>query len=323
MKKVAVTRRVFDAGIERLSSRYEVSHNQAGVPLDADALAARLRDVDGFLAMDRVDEALLARCPKLRVVANIGVGYNNIDVPACTRRGILVSNTPDVLNESTADYAWSLLMAAARRVGESERWLRAGKWQRPEYTAWMGRDLNGSTLGVVGMGRIGRAVARRASGFSMRVVYHNRTRLAPDLEQGAEWLSLDDLLRTADHVVLVVPYSKDTHHLVGARELALMKPTAVLVNIARGGVVDDAALIETLRSGRIAAAGLDVYENEPALNQGFLGLENAVLSPHIASATERTRLAMMNLAIDNLIAGLEGRPQPNVLNPEALAARKP
>jgi glyoxylate reductase len=322
--RVAVTRRIFPELIDALRARYDVRDNQDDLPLSADELARRLGDADGALVTggDRIDAPLLAACPRLKVVSNIAVGFNNIDLTACTEHGVAATNTPDVLNEATADHAWALLLAAARRLGEAERWLRAGRWKRWEFEALMGVELFGKTLGIVGLGRIGRAIARRAAGFSMRVLYHNRTRLAPELEGGAEYRTLDALLAEADHVIVVVPYSAATHHLIGARELALMKPTAVLVNIARGGVVDDAALIAALRAGRLFAAGLDVFENEPALDPGFLALENAVLSPHIASSTRETRAAMAQLAIRNLEDVLAGRRPPALLNPEVWERRR-
>jgi lactate dehydrogenase-like 2-hydroxyacid dehydrogenase len=325
---VVVSRRIFPALIDELRTRYTVIDNQADASWSAEHLAAHLANADGALitAGEKVDAALLARCPRLKVASNIAVGFNNLDLAACTAAGVAATNTPDVLNEATADHAWALLLAAARRVGESERWLRAGHWKRWEFEMLMGAELHRTTLGIVGMGRIGRAIARRARGFDMRVVYHNRSRLPAIQEDGATWMELDALLQAADHVILVVPYSQATHHLIGAPQLARMKPTAVLVNIARGGVVDDAALIDALRSGRLAAAGLDVFENEPQLNPGFLGLENAVLTPHIASSTRATRNAMARLAIDNLDQVLAGRRPAALLNPpvwdtEARAAR--
>lgn len=322
--RVVVTRRIFPELIDELRARYDVRDNQEDASLAPAELARLLADADGALITggDRIDAALLAACPRLKVVSNIAVGFNNIDLAACTARGVAATNTPEVLNEATADHAWALLLAAARRVGESERWLRAGHWKRWEFEAMMGVELYGKTLGIVGMGRIGRAIARRGAGFAMRVIYHNRTRLASELENGAEYRTLDALLAEADHVIVVVPYAPTTHHLIGARELALMKPTAVLVNIARGGVVDDAALIEALRARRLFAAGLDVFENEPALNPGFLALENAVLTPHIGSSTRETRAAMAQLAIRNLDDVLAGRRPPALLNPEVWERRR-
>jgi lactate dehydrogenase-like 2-hydroxyacid dehydrogenase len=256
------------------------------------------------------------------VVANIAVGYNNIDLAACTKHGVLATNTPDVLNEATADHAWALLLAAARRVSESERWLRAGHWKRWTFEMFNGAEISGTTLGILGMGRIGRAIARRAAGFSMRVVYHNRNRLPAGQEGGAQYVALDELLAQSDHLVLVVPYSQAVHHIIGGAQLTRMKRSAVLVNIARGGVVDDAALVTALRDGRIAAAGLDVYENEPALHPGLLELDNVVLTPHIASSTRATRIAMATLAADNARAALAGEVPPSLLNPEVLPNRR-
>jgi lactate dehydrogenase-like 2-hydroxyacid dehydrogenase len=317
MMRIAVTRRIFAELIGQLSRRYSVLDNQVDASLSPQELAERLRDCDGALITggDRIDAGLLRACPRLKVVSNIAVGFNNIDVAACTAAGVAATNTPDVLNEATADHAWALLLAAARRVVEGDRFVRAGSWERWEFELLMGADLHGSTLGIIGMGRIGRAIARRARGFSMRVLYHNRTRLPQGQEEGAEWAERDLVLREADHLILVVPYSAATHHLIGAAELALMKRSAVLVNIARGGVVDDSALIDALGNGRLAAAGLDVFENEPQLNPGFLPLKNVVLTPHIASSTRATRTAMAQLAIDNLDAVLAGRRPAALLNP--------
>ncbi len=322
--KVVVSRRIFPALIDQLRTRYAVTDNQPDATLAPEALAAQLADADGALitAGERIDDALLARCPRLKVVSNIAVGFNNLDLAACTKHGVCATNTPDVLNEATADHAWALLLAAARRVGESERWLRAGHWKRWEFEMLMGAELHATRLGIIGMGRIGRAIARRARGFDMRVVYHNRQRLPAGQEDGATWLPMDELLRTVDHLVLMVPYSQATHHLIGRDQLALMKPTAVLVNLARGGVVDDAALIDALQGGRLAAAGLDVFENEPKLNPGFMALENAVLTPHIASSTRATRNAMAALAIRNLDDVLAGRRPPALLNPDVWDTRR-
>ena len=324
MPRVVVSRRIFPALIAELQREFDVRANQDDVGWNASELAAALGDADGALltAGDRVDEALLAQCPRLKVVANIAVGINNLDLAACTRHGVLATNTPDVLNEATADHAWALLLAAARRVGESERWLRAGLWKRWTFEMFTGAEVGGTTLGILGMGRIGRAIARRATGFSMPVIYHNRTRLPANLEGGARHVALPDLLRESDHLVLVVPYSQEVHHLIDAAALAQMKPTAVLVNIARGGVVDDRALVAALRNGLIAAAGLDVFENEPALHPGLLELENVVLTPHIASSTRATRTAMAQLAMSNLRAALAGQVPPSLVNPEVLQNRR-
>jgi lactate dehydrogenase-like 2-hydroxyacid dehydrogenase len=325
MKKVLVARPTFPDVIERLKQYFEVDLNPGDV-LAQDEFARRLADKDGaFTAGEMVGEKELAGAPNLKVVANMAVGYNNFDMQAFDAHKVLGTNTPNVLNETTADFGWALMMAAARRITESEHFLRAGKWQKWSFDSFLGADVYGSTLGVIGMGRIGQALARRASGFNMRVIYHNRSRVAPEIEAelNAEYASKEDLLKRADHVVLVVPYSKESHHTIGAAELALMKSSATLTNIARGGIVDDAALIEALREKRIAAAGIDVFEGEPNLHPGFLTLENVVLTPHIASATESTRRAMANLAADNLIAALGEGPRagnpPNPINPGVLA----
>ncbi|CAG9239095.1 Glyoxylate reductase [Paraburkholderia sabiae] len=324
MQKILVARPIFPDVIERLKQHFDVEWNNGDV-LPADELKRRIADKDGALtAGDVIDASVLAVAPRLRVVSNMAVGYNNFDMAAFNASNVLGTNTPDVLNESTADFGWALMMAAARRIAESEHWLRAGKWDKWSYDGFLGSDLYGSTLGVIGMGRIGQALARRARGFNMNVLYHNRSRVSPEIEGelNATYASKEDLLRLADHVVLVLPYSAESHHTIGAAELALMKPTATLTNIARGGIVDDAALAVALREKRIAAAGLDVFEGEPKLNQALLGVPNVVLTPHIASATEATRRAMANLAADNLIAALgegprAGRP-PNPINPDVI-----
>ncbi|MFP6558468.1 2-hydroxyacid dehydrogenase [Paraburkholderia sp. B3] len=324
MQKIFVARPIFPDVIERLKQHFEVDWN-TGDALPADELARRLADKDGALtAGDPVNAATLAAAPRLRVVANMAVGYNNFDMAAFNAANVLGTNTPDVLNETTADFGWALMMAAARRITESEHFLRAGKWEKWSYDMFLGPDLYGSTLGIVGMGRIGQAIARRAQGFNMRVIYHNRSRVAPEIEAelNAEYRTKEALLREADHVVLVLPYTAENHHTIGAAELALMKPTATLTNVARGGIVDDAALAEALRERRIAAAGLDVFEGEPKVHPALLTVSNVVLTPHIASASEATRRAMANLAADNLIAALgegprAGRP-PNPINPEVM-----
>ena len=322
--RVLVTREVFDDTLAYLAQHCDVEHNQADVPLEPDALAQRLADKDAVVCSltDRIDAALLARAPRLKVVANIAVGYNNIDVAACTARGILATNTPGVLDDSTADLAWTLMLGAARRITEVERSIRDGKWTGWRLKQWLGVDVHHATLGIVGMGRIGQAIARRAFGFDMRVIYHNRKRVAEEIERkvNASWVTMDDLLRLSDFVVLQVPYSPETHHLIGAAELAKMKPTAILINSTRGGVVDDAALIDALKNGTIRAAGLDVFENEPKLNSGFLGLDNVVLAPHIGSSTEATRRAMAMTAAKNAVAALTGGVPPNLVNPEARKA---
>ncbi len=318
--KILVTREVFDDVLGYLRQHFEVTSNQDDVQLDPERLAGLAADKDGLMTAltERVDEALLSRGPKIKAVCNIAVGYNNIDVAACTRRGVMVTNTPGVLDESTADLAWALILATARRVTEAEAYLRNGEWKRWYLKQMLGADVHGATLGIIGMGRIGQAVARRAAGFEMKVIYHNRSRLDPETEDriGATYTNKEQLLEQSDFVVLQVPYSAGTHHLIGEADLKRMKPTAILVNTARGGVVDDAALVKALKDGTIRAAGLDVFENEPALNPGFLDLRNVVLLPHIGSSTESTRRAMAMTAARNLVAALTGGSPPNLVNAE-------
>lgn len=304
---ILVTRQVFPEVIDKLRQHFEVETNDDDTVWPRDDLLSRLQGKVGALTTgtERIDEALLQACPDLKVVANLSVGYNNFDVEAMTRHGVQGTNAPDVLTDTTADFGFALLMATARRVSESEHFLRAGRWHKWAVEMFLGAEVHGSTLGILGMGRIGQGIARRgAHGFGMQVIYHNRSRLdaATEADCRAGYVSKDELLRRADHLVLVLPYTPDNHHSIGAAELGLMKPTATLINIARGGIVDDAALAQALRDRRIAAAGLDVFEGEPAVHPDLLDVPNVVLTPHIASATRGTRLAMAHLAADNLIA---------------------
>ncbi|MBK9134101.1 MAG: D-glycerate dehydrogenase [Betaproteobacteria bacterium] len=321
--RVLVARAVYPEVVERLRQHFDVDDNPADHLFDKRELAARLADKDGAFTTgsERIDADLLAACPRLRVVANMAVGYNNFDVPACTARGVLATNTPDVLTETTADFGFALMMAAARRMAESEHYLRRGEWNRWAYDMFTGSDVHGATLGILGMGRIGQAIARRgALGFCMKVIYHNRSRLVPEQEApiGARYVDKGTLLAEADHLVLVLPYSAASHHAIGAAELAQMKPTATLTNVARGGIVDDAALARALRERRIAAAALDVFEGEPQVHPDLLSVPNVVLTPHIASATVATRRAMADLAADNLVAALTGGKPPTPINAEVL-----
>lgn len=324
--RILVARAIFPDIVERLTRHFDVEANPQDESWTGAELVRRLQGRQGVFTTggERIDGDLLAQCPELKICANMAVGYNNFDLAAMTAHGVLATNAPDVLTETTADFGFALLMAAARRITESERFLRDGLWRRWSYDMFAGAEVYGSLLGIIGMGRIGQGIARRgAHGFGMQVLYHNRTRLAPKLEAecGARYVGQDELLRSADHVMLVVPYTPATQHLIGAAELALMKPTATLVNIGRGGVVDDAALAAALREGRIAAAGLDVFEGEPQVHPDLLALRNVVLTPHIASATVATRRAMANLAADNLIGFFERNQPLTPLNPEVLAAR--
>ena len=303
--------------LERVGT-VRTSHTEHELPVAE--LARHVADVEAIIPMGAhpIPEPVIAAAPRLRIVAVAAVGYNIVDVAAATRRGILVTNTPGVLTETTADMAWALMLGVARRVPESDRFVRAGKWTGVYWSQLMGADVHGTTLGIIGLGRIGQAIARRAQGFGMRVLYHKRT---PDPEAerrvGAEYRAKADLLRESDFVVLSIPLTEETRHLIGAAELALMKPTAFLVNVARGPVVDEAALVEALRSKRIAGAGLDVFEEEPKLHPGLLGLENLALTPHIGSASGATRRRMATRAAENCVAALEGHRPPNLVNPEA------
>lgn len=308
--RILVARPIFPEVLTQLAQHFEVLSNQADEPWTPSTWQAALATCQGALTTgsDPITPAVLAACPGLRICANMAVGFNNFDVPAMTAAGVVATNTPDVLTETTADFGFALMMATARRMAESEHFLRAGRWTQWRYDLFAGAEVHGSTLGILGMGRIGQAIARRgAHGFGMKVIYHNRSRLneATEADLRASWVSKNDLFAQADHVVLVLPYSPAVHHTVGAAELALMKPSATLVNIARGGIVDEEALIAALRERRISAAGLDVFEGEPQVNPGLLTLEQVVLTPHIASATTATRLKMAKLAADNLIAFFE------------------
>ncbi len=323
--KILIARAVFPEVVGRLTQYFEVEDNPSDEAWSSEQLIGKLQGKQGVMTMgaERIDARLLAACPELRICANMFVGYNNFELDAMTAAGVLGTNAPDVLTETTADLGFALLLATARRLAEAERFLRSGQWTRWTYDLFAGFDVHGTTLGILGMGRIGRAIARRAAhGFGMRVIYHNRSRLAVELEQesGAQYVGKEELLRTADHLMVVLPYSPESHHAIGAAELGLMKPSATLVNIARGGIVDDAALAVALREKRIAAAGLDVYEGEPQIHPDLLTVPNVVLTPHIGSATMATRLAMANLAADNLIGYLiENRPltplNPGVIKP--------
>ena len=318
---ITVARPIFPQVLDKLSQHFVVRSNQDDVPWTPSTWAAALAQSHGALTTgaDPVTAEVLQTCPQLRICANMAVGYNNFDIPAITAAGVMATNTPDVLTDTTADFGFALLMATARRITESEHWVRAGHWDKWSIVNNpLGMDLHHSTVGIIGMGRIGQGIAKRALGFGMNVIYHNRKRLPETDEKscGARYVDKETLLKQADHVILVVPYSAESHHLIGAREIALMKPTATLVNIARGGIVDDAALAAALQAKTIFAAGLDVFEGEPKVHPDLLKLSNVVLAPHIASATEKTRRAMIDLAARNLEAGLKGERPPSLINTE-------
>ena len=316
--RVLVTREIFPETLDYLREHLDVEDNQSDEMMSAETLAAKLAGKAGVMSSgsDKVDAALLAKAPHLKAVCNIGVGYNNVDVNAATRHKMMVTNTPGVLDETVADTAFAYVLATARRMTESEQFLRNGQWTKNTLTLMLGRDVHHATLGIVGMGRIGQAVARRARGFDMNVIYYNRNRVSADIEKAcsATYVSKQELMKQADFIVLLVPYTPENHHLIGASEIALMKPDAVLINIARGGIVDELALIDALKQRKIFGAGVDVFENEPNFRKEFLQLSNVVLLPHLGSASENTRRAMSNLAAKNLVAALTTGKPPNQVN---------
>ena len=316
--KILVTREIFPETLAYLRQHLDVEDNQSDNMMSAETLAAKLADKVGVMSSgsDKIDAALLAMVPNLKAVCNIGVGYNNIDVNAASQHKIIVTNTPGVLDETVADTAFAYVLATAKRMTESEQFLRNGQWKKNTLTLMLGRDVHHATLGIVGMGRIGQAVARRARGFDMKVIYYNRNRVAADIERdcNAIYVSKQELMKQADFIVLLVPYTPENHHLIGAAEIALMKSDAVLINIARGGIVDEVALIDALKQRKIFGAGVDVFENEPNFRKEFLELSNVVLLPHLGSASENTRLAMANLAAKNLVAALTTGNPPHQVN---------
>jgi len=317
---VLVTKRIFPEAIAYLKEHAELDYVESDDGMSAEELAVRIRGKQAVVSqlMNKFTPEVLTTLEGVKVIANVAVGYDNVDVPAATRLGIMVTHTPDVLTDTTADFAFALLMAAARRVVEGHYYVHSGQWTKWRVDLLLGQDIHHRTLGILGMGRIGQAVARRAKGFSMRVIYHDTQRApeAVEKELGLEPVSAEELLRESDFVSLHVPLMPETRHLIGARELRMMKPTAILVNAARGPVVDEPALAEALEQRVIAGAGLDVYENEPRVHPLLLKLENVVLAPHIASASVDTRRKMSMMAAENAVAAIEGRRPPNLLNPE-------
>ena len=312
--RVWVSQPLFDDIVGRLAEYFEVLATDQVTKWSPQQVAAALDQVDGALVTlnERIGAGEIETAHGLRAIANVGVGYNNLDIPALSARGIVATNTPEVLNDTTADMAFALLMAAARRITEGERWLREGHWTQWSFNTLLGVDVQGSTLGILGMGRIGQGIAQRAAhGFGMRVLYHNRSRLPESIESNcrARYVDFATLLEEADHLVLVLPYSADTHHVIDSAALAKMKSTATLINIGRGGLVDEGALADALAAGKLFAAGLDVFEGEPDINPKLLALRNVVLTPHVGSASLSTRRAMATLAVDNLIAALGHGPQ--------------
>jgi len=322
---ILISRVLPEEAVARARSRADVDLHEADSPLGRAELIARLKGRQGLVCLitDAIDAPLLAACPDLKVVANVAVGFNNIDVAEATKRGVVVTNTPDVLTETTADFAWTLLMATARRVVEADRYVRDGRFTQWKFMLLLGGDIHGKTLGIIGFGRIGRAMARRAHGFDMHVLYQDAVAADPATERELRATRTDTatLLRESDFVTLHTPLLPETRHLINAQTLKTMKKTAYLVNASRGPVVDEAALAQALKEGWIAGAGIDVFEREPEVHPALMGLPNAVLAPHIASASSDTRLKMANLAVDNCLAVLEGKTPPTPLNPEVLARR--
>ncbi len=311
-KSVFISNALPDEARQLIPHEWRTEYNEADIPLSKAELIRRLQGKDGLVChiISTIDEEVLAACPGLKVVANVAVGFNNIDVAAARRRGVVVTNTPDVLTETTADFAWTLLMAAARRVIEADHYARSGEWKAWKWDLLWGTDVYGKTLGVLGFGRIGRAVARRAGGFNMRILYHDavRAEAAAERELGATFAPKETVLAEADFVTVHTNLTAETRHLIDEAALQRMKKTAILVNAARGPIVDEAALVRALREGWIAGAGLDVFEEEPKIHPGLVPLRNVVLAPHIASASHDTRIEMARLAVRNCIAVLEGKP---------------
>lgn len=332
--RLLVARAIFPEVLAQLAQTFEVVDNQGDATFTGPDWVAHLQGVDAVFTFgtEPINASILAQCPRLRMAANMTVGYNNFDVAAMTAAGVLATNAPDVLTEATADMAFALLLATARRVSESEAYLRSGLWQSWRYDMFLGAPVQGSTLGVLGMGRIGQAVARRAAlGFDMPVAYHNRQPLAAlaandgqgdgSLPFHARYVGFQELFATADHLVVVLPYSPVVHHIVNEQALALMKPSATLVNVGRGGLIDENALAQALAQGRLGGAGLDVFEGEPQVNPALLAQKNVVLTPHIGSATGPARRAMAQLAVNNLKAFFTEGKALTPLNPEVLATK--
>jgi glyoxylate reductase len=325
-KRILITGHLPGDFVESLSKLYEVEANTEDHPLARQKLLDSIKDKNGLLSMlnDNINEEVLEQAPQLQMIAHYGVGYNNIDTKAATSRGILVSHTPGVLTDATAELAFALILAISRRVVELDRLTREGRFTHWAPTLYLGHEVTGKTLGIIGMGKIGQALARRAKGFNMRILYHNRNRIDISGENmpASEYVSMNKLLQEADFVSLNVPLTGETKHLIGAKELALMKPTAYLINTARGPVVDERALLDCLRKKKIGGAGLDVYENEPALTPGLETLDNVILLPHVGSGTIETRMRMATMAVQHLIAGLSGQVPEHLVNPEALSNRR-
>lgn len=323
--KVLVTRKIFDESLAMVAKHCDVESNQRDIPFTPKQLLQKLQGKAGVICLltDTISDEVLAKHPQLKIVSNVAVGYNNIDVKAATRRGMMVTNTPGVLDDTTADFTWCLILATARGLIGADRTFRSGKWKGWGLMQFLGRDVHRKTLGICGLGRIGKGVARRARGFEMRALYTDTQRVPEALERelGVTFVDKKTLLQESDIVTLHVPLFPETTHYIGAPELKLMKKTAILINASRGPVVDEKALVKALKEGWIAGAGLDVYEKEPTPAPGLTKLPNTVLAPHVASASIETRRKMSDMAAANCVAGLTGQRPPNLVNPEVLAQR--
>ncbi|MHA2378498.1 MAG: 2-hydroxyacid dehydrogenase [Candidatus Thorarchaeota archaeon] len=325
-KKVFITRMIPDIGLDAIDAEFETTVWEQEMPPSKSEIIQNARECSGIVTLlsDPIDTEVIEFLPLLKVISQYAVGFDNIDISAATRRGIIVTNTPGVLTETTADLAWTLIMSACRRITEADRYVRDGEWK----VAWgpkmlLGRDVHKATLGIIGLGRIGRAVARRATGFSMKILYHSRTKndesVEIERETGAERSDLETLLQESDVITIHVPLSEDTRNMIGSHEIAMMKPGAVLVNTSRGSVVDEDALYQSLKSGHLGGAGLDVFRHEPvSLQNPLLELPNVVVVPHIGSASIATRDRMAQICAGNLIAALQGVVPPNIVNPEVI-----
>ena len=329
--KVFVTREIPERGLNIILERFDAKVWREYTPPPKEVIIEEAKDVDALVTLltDKIDKEVLDVAKNLKIIAQYAVGYDNIDIEECTRRGIYVTNTPEVLTETTADFTWALILAVARRVVEADKFVRSGKWEKSR-TGWhpkmlLGTDIHGKTLGIIGLGRIGTAVARRAKGFNMKIIYYSRSRKENiEKELGLKYVDLNTLLREADFVSIHVPLTEETYHMIGERELKLMKNTAFLINTSRGKVIDEKALYKALKEKWIAGAALDVFEEEPTpANNPLLELENIVVAPHIASATHETRSRMSEMVAQNLIAYFEGKIPPNLVNPEVLKRTAP
>jgi lactate dehydrogenase-like 2-hydroxyacid dehydrogenase len=318
---VLITQKIFDEAVALVKKHFEVDYNPSEAPLPPPLLVKRLQEKKGAITLltDRIDETVLSQCPELRIVSNVAVGYNNVDIEACTRRGVMVTNTPGVLDDTTADFTWTLILGTARRLVESDTFLRSSQWKGWGLMEFLGHDVHHKVLGICGLGRIGQGVARRARGFEMKILYTDAVRAVPSIEEalGAQFVEKKVLLARSDFITLHVPLTPQTTHYISTPEFELMKPTSILINASRGPVVDEKALVKALQDRKIAGAGLDVYENEPRVEPALVGMTNVVLAPHIASASGETRLRMATMAAENVIAGLTGKRPPNLVNEKA------